>query len=139
MATWPHVEDFSWTRRKPLKYRVGDEKLETLVIYSSTVALNDTARRLIPAATLLCKITSGLGIGKYGPYEPTASDGRQTIGTTDQVYVALAGHDVTLGDLSCEGLWMDCVFNTSEILKVNAISASDLSTLKTAFPQSHFG
>ena len=139
MTTWPHVEDFSWTRRKPLKYRDGSEKLETLVIYSSCVALNDNARRLVPAGTIMCEITTGTGDGKYGPYDKTASDGRQTIGASTQVYVTLAGHDVTLGDKACEGLWMGCVFNTSEILEVNEISNADLSTLKTAFPLAYFG
>ena len=139
MTTWPHVEDFSWTRRKPLKYRDGSEKLETLVIYSSCVALNDNARRIVPAATIMCEITSGLGDGKYGPYDKTASDGRQTISADPQVYVTLAGHDVTLGEQACEGLWMGCVFNTSDILEVNEISNADLSTLKTAFGLAYFG
>lgn len=138
MTTWPHVEDYSWTRRKPLKYRDGSEKLETLLVHSSCVTANDDARRLIAAGTLMCKITSGTAVGKYGPYDQTASDGRQTVGADPQVYVTLAGHDVTLGDLPCEGLWMGCVFNTTEILDVNAISAADLSTLKTAFPLASF-
>lgn len=139
MVTWPHVEDFSWTRRNPLKYRDGSEKIETLTVHSSCVDLNDDTRRIIPAGTVMCKITSGAAIGKYGPYDATATDGRQTIGTTNQPYVTLVGHDVTLGDLSVEGLWMGCVFNTATILSGNAISESDKSTLKTAFPQSYFG
>jgi len=137
--TWPKVEEYSFKRRRPLKYHVGDEKMETLIVYASTVALDDDSRRLIHAGTILAKITSGAGEGKYGPYSVTASDGRESL-TSYQAYVAFAGHDVTLGDKAVEGLFMDCVFDTSEIIDVNAIddTAGNRTALKTAFPQAHF-
>jgi len=140
MTTWPHVEDYSWTRRKPLKYRDGSEKMETLILYSSCVDLNADSRRLISAGAILCEITSGDGDGKYGPYNKTASDGRQTIGADAQVYVAIAGADVTLGDKAVAGVWADCVFNKSELYDVNEISdnATQLAKLKTAFPLAGF-
>jgi len=138
MATWPKYYDYSWLRRKPLKYRTGAEPVETLVLYSSTVAADSDSRRLLSAATILCEITSGLGDGLYGPYDKTASDGRETIGATNQPYVSIEGLDVTLGDLPLGGLWAQCVFNVSDIYDVNSISTADLSTLKTAFPNAEF-
>jgi hypothetical protein len=120
---------------------VGDEKSETLVLYSSVVDLNSTtARRYVPAGTILCEITSGDGDGKYGPYEKTASDGRQTIGSTVQPFVTIVGHDVTFGDKAVEGFFADCFFDKDVIYDVNDISdvAAQLSTLKAAFPQSVF-
>jgi hypothetical protein len=137
---WPNVRKMNWKNRTPLRYRSGDEKIETLVVYSSTVTLDADSRRLIPGGTLLCEITSGTGDGKYGPYLKTATDGRQTISADPQVYVTLAGHDVTLGDLAVEGAWMGCVFDTSEVLEVNTITdtAGNRTTLKTAFPRSEF-
>ena len=41
--SWPYVDDYSWLRRKVLKYRTGNEPAETLVIYSSCVAANTNA------------------------------------------------------------------------------------------------
>lgn len=138
--TIPYVENFQWRRRRALKYRVGDERMESLVLYSSTVTPDDRARRVLSPATILCEITSGLGAGKYGPYDKTASDGRQTIGTANQPFVLLVGYDVTLGDRSVEGLWMDCVFNWPEIVAVNGLSdnATQKGLLKAAFPQCAF-
>lgn len=136
--TWPVVYDHSYKRRKPLKYRTGAEPIETLTAHASGITRDDDGRRLIHAATIMCEITSGHAQGKYGPYDKTASDGRQTIGATNQPYVTLAGHDLTLSDLPVEGLWAQCIFNTSEIEDVNDISHADLSTLKTAFPNAEW-
>jgi len=135
---WPKYYDFSWEHRKPLKYRTGAEPLETLVVYSSVVTADTDGRRLLAGGTVLCEITSGDGDGKYGPYDKTVSDGRESIGATNQPFVTLVGHDVTLGDLPAEGLWAQCVFNTSEIEDVNDISHADLATLKTAFPNAEW-
>ena len=131
--TWPKVIDSTWKRRKVLKLRTGAEPLETLEVYSSTVTADSDGRRLIHAGTIMAEITSGTGDGKYGPYDPDAADGRQTLGVSAS-YVTLVGHDVTLGDKAVEGLWAQCVFNYSEILDVNSVSTGDLSALKTAFP-----
>jgi hypothetical protein len=136
--TWPHIETHDWERKPVLKYRVGDEKAETLVLYSSVVTPDADARRLVDAGTILCEITSGAGAGKYGPYDATAADGRQTIGSTHQCFVLLTGKDCTLGDRAVEGLWMDCVFRKDTLLDVNNINAADLSSLQAAFPQASF-
>ena len=61
---WPKYYDYDWKRRNPLKYRMGAEPLETLVIYSSTVTADSDGRRLLSAGTVLCEITSGTGDGK---------------------------------------------------------------------------
>jgi len=136
----PHIEDYSWLRKKVLKYRSGDEPGETLVLYSSCVTANTAAKKLISAGTIVCEITSGDGDGMYGPYLKTASDGRETIGATNQPFVLLVGQDVTLGDRASEGLWQNCVFNRAVIDEVNGIStvAAELAKLKTAFPNSDF-
>lgn len=135
---WPKYYDYAWKHRKPLKYRTGAEPLETVVVYSSTVTADEDGRRLLAGGTVLCEITSGLGDGKYGPYVKTASDGRQTIGATNQPYVMLDGLEVTLGDMPTAGLWAHCVLNTTEIEDVNGISHANLSTLKTAFPKAEW-
>jgi len=135
---WPKYYDNDWKRRRPLLYRTGAEPVETLVVYSSTVTLDSDSRRLIPAGQVLCEITSGVGDGKYGPYSKTASDGRQTISTAAQAYVAIEGLDVTLGDLPIAGLWAFCTFDASEVEAASGISHADVSTLKTAFPNAEW-
>ena len=138
VSTMPNYANNDWQRRKPLKYRTGAEPIETLVIFASSVTADSDGRRLISAATILCEITSGNGDGLYGPYVKTATDGRQTIGATNQAYVSLVGHDVTLYDKQADGLWAFCVFESSEIYDVNSISTADLSTLQTAFPNAEW-
>jgi len=138
--SFPYVDDYSWLRKKVLKYRTGNEPAESIVLYSSTVAADSDAKRLLSAGTIVCEITSGDGDGKYGPYLKTASDGRETLDLTNQAYILLVGKDVTLGDQASEGLWMDCVFNLEVIDDVNDISetAAQKALLRVAFPQSDF-
>jgi len=104
------------------------------------VTPGDDARRLLGAATIMCKITSGAATGKYGPYLKTATDGRQTVSASNQAYVLLDGYDVTNGDKAVAGLWMGCVFDTSEIVGQNAISDNSTmrTALKTAFPLAYW-
>jgi hypothetical protein len=109
-----HYKDRNHQRRQPLKYRSGDEKAKSVVIYASTVALDDDSRRLINRGQVLCKITSGTGADKYGPYAKTAGDGRESL-TEDAVVVTTQGIDVTLGDRPIAGWFMDCVFDKSEL------------------------
>lgn len=135
---WVNYRDMSWTRKQPLKYRSGDEKADSVVVYSSVVTLDDDARRLVPSGTVLCKITSGVGDGKYGPYSKTASDGRESL-AADYVVVAVEGSDVTLGDKAVGGWFQDCVFDLSE-LTTNGVSkhGASLTSLKAALPQCSF-
>jgi hypothetical protein len=136
----PYVDDYSWLRKKVLKYRLGSEPTETLLLYSSCVPANTKGRRLVSSGTIVCEITSGLGDGKYGPYEKTASDGRETVDATNQAYVLLVGQDVTLADRAVAGLWAMCVFNREVIDEVNEISvvSAELAKLKVAFPNAEF-
>lgn len=130
--------DRDYQRHQPLKYQHGDEKAHSVIIYSSTVTLDDDSRRLVARGELLCEITSGTGLGKYGPYSKTASDGRESV-TVDKVVVAVAGRDVTLGDRAVAGWFADCVFDMSE-MTFNGVSThgTPLASLKTAFPQCTF-
>lgn len=111
--SWPTVDHGDFQRHEPLKYLVGGEKTETLVLNSLTVAPDvATGRRVILAGTVLCNIT---GTELYGPYDDGAADGRETIapGTT---FVLVESHDVTFGDRAVAGYFQDCVFNTNHII-----------------------
>lgn len=136
--TWPHIDQNTQDRPRPLKYHTGAEVAKTITIYSSTVSLDSDSRRLIDAGELLVKITSGTGADKYGPYSKTATDGRGSVSENAAAF-AVAGHDVTLGDKAIGGWFAMCVFDKSE-LTMNGCSlhGSPLTTLKTAFPQCSF-
>ena len=138
MADQPYYADNSFDRPRPLKYQTGAEVAKTAVVYASTVALDDDSRRLIPGGSLLCKITSGLGEDKWGPYAKTASDGRESV-ALDNAVIAWRGYDVTLMDKPIEGLFANCVFDKSE-LTTNGVSlhGTSLTSLKNAFPNSIF-
>jgi len=132
--SWPHVETNNYDRPRPLKYVTGAEISMSAVIYASTVALDDDTRRLVKSGTLLCKITSGLGINKYGPYDGTASDGRQTI-TEGSLCIARSGVDVTLGDRPVAGLYAHCVLDKSELTTGGYnLHGAPLTTIKAALP-----
>jgi len=136
--SWPNVVSNTQNRPRPLKFVAGDEKAKTVVVYASTVALDDDTRRLVVGGTLLCKITSGTGADAYGPYLKTASDGRQTLAELSAV-VTWRGHDVTLGDKAVEGLFADCVFDKSELTMGGvSLHGASLTSLKAAFPQCTF-
>jgi len=136
--SWPNVVSNTQDRPRPLKFVVGDERAKSVVLYASTVALDDDSRRIVAGGSLLCKITSGTGADKYGPYLKTASDGRQTLAELSAV-VTWRGHEVTLGDKAVEGLFADCVFDKSE-LTLGGVSThgASLTSLKAAFPQCTF-
>jgi len=132
--SWPNVEQNTQDRPRPLKYVVGAEISKTVVIYSSTVELDDDSRRLLAGGTLLCKITSGEGADKYGPYSGTATDGRQTI-TKGSLGFNWRGHDVTLGDKAVAGLYAMCVFDMSELTTGGYnLHGTPLTTLEAALP-----
>lgn len=142
-GTYPHVMDYSYLYRRPLKYQKGDEAVETLVAYASVVTPDEHGRRLLPAGTLMCKITSGDGVGKYGPYTDTATDGRQNLVAGD-TYVLTESHDVTFGDQAVGGYYMDCIFDLTQVADAGAAGTpiakegASLAALKAAFPHSVF-
>jgi len=136
--SWPNIDQNTQDRPRPLKYAVGAEIAKTVVIYSSTVELDDDSRRLVPGGTLLTKITSGTGSDKYGPYSGTATDGRQTV-DTGTVCITQRGHDVTLGDKAVEGLYAMCVFDKSELTTGGyALHGISLGALEAALPSCVF-
>lgn len=138
MANQPYTTSNTQDRPRPLKFVGGAEISKSVVVYASTVTLDDDSRRLVAGGTLLCKITSGLGADKYGPYLKTASDGRGSV-TENAAVFTWRGHDVTLMDKAVEGLFAMCVFDRSE-LTTGGISfhGTPLTTLKAAFPQCSF-
>jgi hypothetical protein len=111
MMPWPHVESDTFKRRRPLKYQTGAEVAETVVLDYSVVSQDSSGRRLVNDGTLLTKITAS---GKYGPYDGSATDGRQTV-TRGSAYVLWGGCDVALGDKAVAGLFQNCVFDASEL------------------------
>ena len=138
MANQPYVTSNTQDRPRPLKFVNGAEVSRSLVVYASTVSLDDDSRRLVAGGSLLCKITSGLGTDKYGPYSKTASDGRESL-TEGAAVITWRGHDVTLMDKGIEGLFAMCVFDKSE-LTMNGVSlhGTSLTSLKAAFPTCSF-
>ncbi len=136
--SWPYRITNTQDRPRPLKFVTGAEVAKSVVVYASTVALDSDTRRLLAGGTLMCKITSGDGANKYGPYLKTATDGRQTLAELSAVFT-WRGHDVTLGDKPTEGLFAECVFDKSELTTSGvSLYGASLTSLKTAFPQCTF-
>lgn len=134
----PYTASNTQDRPRPLKFQTGAEVAKSVVVYASTVALDDDTRRLVAGGTLLCKITSGTGADMYGPYLKTASDGRESL-DVDAAAITLVGHDVTLFDKAVEGLYSMCVFDKSELtLGGVSLHGTSLTSLKAAFPQCTF-
>lgn len=127
-------ESNEWANKAPLKYQRGSEVAKTITLYASTVAVDTKLRRRLSPGSFLVKITSGTGINKYGPYDKTVSDGRESpaIGGVAFNWEAV---DCTLGDRACAGLYIDCIFDMSE-LTMNGCSlhGTPLTNLKSYFP-----
>lgn len=135
---WPNVVSNTQDRPRPLKYVTGAEVTASVVVYASVVTLDSDTRRLIAGGTLMCKITSGLGADKYGPYLKTASDGREAVAELSSVFV-WEGADVTLGDRAMAGLFANCVFDKSELTMGGlSLHGASLTSLAAAFPQCTF-
>lgn len=139
----PRVESETWLRREPLK-AVGGEKARTVVILSSTVTANAVSgRRLVPAGTVLNKITSGHGLNYYGPYSKDASDGRETL-TAGQSVIATTGLEVTQGNKEAAGYYAFAVLDLTYIQDAAAAGdgiskhGASLTSLKTAYPNCEF-
>jgi len=129
------VDTNSWDSARPLKYEIGDEKAHSVIVDNTYVTADSASRKRVAGGTLLCKITAS---GLYGPYDKTASDGRQTLAEEATVFTH-RGVDVTLYDRAVAGLFADCVFDKSQ-LTTNGVSfhGTSLTSLKAAFPQCTF-
>lgn len=127
-------ESETWTRKVPLKYEVGDEKAKDIVIDYTTVSLTGS-RRILPAGSLVTKISAS---GKYGPYDKTETDGRESV-AEGSAFFTRSAVDATLMDQATGGWFFDCVFDKSE-LTMNGLSlhGTSLTTLVAAFPQCTF-
>lgn len=131
----PLIDTNAWDSARPLKYEVGDEKAHSVIVDNDTITAGSASRKRVTGGTLLCKITAS---GLYGPYDKTATDGRQTLAEEAAVF-AHRGVDVTLYDRAVAGLFADCVFDKSELTTGGvSLHGTSLTTLKTAFPQCTF-
>ena len=133
-----YYESNDWANVTPLKSQSGNERAKTVTVYSSTVALDTKSRKRLSPGTLLVKITSGTGLNKYGPYDGTASDGRQTP-AEDGVVFTWEALDVTLGDAAVAGLYAQCVFDKSALTTGGySLHSTPLTNIKTYFPSCIF-
>lgn len=134
----PYYESNSWANKSPLKSQAGNERAKTVTIYASTVANDTKSRKRLSPGTFLVKITSGTGIGKYGPYLKTASDGRESP-AENGVAFSWEAHDVTLGDRPVAGLYAQCVFDMSELTMGGySMHSTSLTNIKAMFPSCVF-
>lgn len=127
----PYVIDNAWDKARPLKFETGAEVAKTVVVDNTHVGLSPQSQRVVTGGSLLCEITAS---GLYGPYDKSASDGREAL-TEGKCVFTRRGLDVTLYDRAVAGLYHNCVFDLSE-LTLNGVSAhgASLTSLKTAFP-----
>lgn len=134
----PYYETNEWANVTPLKSQYGNERARTVTIYSSTVAVDTKLRRRLTPGTFIVKITSGLGINKYGPYLKTATDGRQSP-AEDGVGFSWEAHDVTLGDRAAAALYGQCIFDKSNLTMGGySLHGASLTNLKAMFPSCVF-
>jgi hypothetical protein len=133
--TFVHRESRSLLGNGPLKYETGSEIRMDCVVDYSTVSTNSNSQRVIDDGELLCRITAS---DKWGPYDPTASDGRQTVsapsGGTVQTVVAGEYKNVTLGDDVMAGYVHNCYFDLSVIEDASEASGISTDDLEDAFP-----
>ena len=136
--TQPYYETNEWANKSPLKGVFGNERAKTLVIAASTVPNDTKSRKRISPGSFYVKVTSGDHVGKYGPYDKTASDGRQSP-AEGGVVVTWEAHDVTLGDRAAAGLYAQCVFDKSELtMNGYSLHGTPLTNLKAMFPSCVF-
>ena len=72
----PHApENFSW-----LGSRHGVESTDTITLATALFQTNFAVRGYVPSGVAVAQITAaGATLGMYGPYDNTATDGRQTM------------------------------------------------------------
>jgi len=134
----PYYNTNDWANVSPLKSVYGNERAKTVVIYASTVTSDAQSRKRLSPGSFLARITSGTGSGKYGPYDKTASDGRESPAEGGVVF-SWEAHDVTLGDRAAAGLYAQCVFDRSELSTFGySLHGSSLTDLKALFPSCVF-
>lgn len=134
MTGQPFFETNEWANKSPLKSQAGNERAKTIVIANTTVAIDSKLRRRLSPGTFLVEIGSGPNAGKYGPYDKTATDGRQSPAVGKACFTWEA-HDVTLFDTDAAGLYAQCVFDKSELtMNGYSLTGTPLTNLKAMFP-----
>jgi len=139
----PYVLDQDWLRRQPFKHRTGREAVRSVMALASTVVADSDGRRLLPAGTVLCKITSGHAYEAaapfYGPYTKDASDGRESIDAGSAVILD-TGVEVTIGNTAVGGVHGFAEFDLDYIQDDDAAGdavskhGTTLTALEDAFP-----
>lgn len=119
----------------PLKYVTGAEVRMDIVVDYTTITANSDGQRLVDKGELLCRITA---TDKFGPYDASESDGRQTVSAPadGEVQTVVAGEQryVTLGDGIVGGYYHNCVFDLSEVEDASEASGIGTADLVAAFP-----
>jgi len=120
--------------KEPLKYATGAEVAKDVVIDEDAITADTYGRKLVAKGDLLLEITA---TGLYGPYDHTASDGRQSLSIGNAV-VAAQDVDVQLGDRAIGGYYHNCVFDLSELdlgnMATTGAHSTYINALRTAFP-----
>ena len=134
MTDVPYYETNAYANVSPVKSWAGNERLKTITLYASTVAVDSKLRKRLAPGSLMVKITSGVGINKYGPYDKTASDGRESPAVGGVAFTWEA-HDVTLQDRAAAGLYAQVVFDKSELTMFGySLHGASLTALEAMFP-----
>ena len=138
MANQPYYTNLDWKQHAPLKYRTGGEAIDSVVLASNNVTANSDGQKLVAAGELVCKITSGTYIGKYGPYLKTATDGTQTL-TLGSIGFTMEGHDIALGDEPAAIVYGFATFDKSELTMNGAsLHGTTYTALVAAFHSCEF-
>lgn len=114
-----------------MKYETGGEVTKCVTVDADTVEWGPFSRRLVQRGELLTKSS---GSEAFGPYDPDATDGRQTLQAPAQgevtAVIAAATVDCREGDQEIDGYFFGATFDYSELTRHGAT----WSELEAAFP-----
>lgn len=72
-------DDFRWiATEEGVKDNLSATIYAASVLADFPTGMLGLERGVVPSGLVVAKITSGPGLGKWGPFNPTATDGRQT-------------------------------------------------------------
>jgi hypothetical protein len=118
---------------EPLKYATGAEKTESVVIDPATVTANAAGRKIVPAAALVVRKTTG---GMAGPFASGATDGRQTLANSSPptVFITSAEIDVTDGPRAIGAYFGGAAFDSAHL----TLYGATLTAARAALPTCEF-